>query len=318
MLTDIWPTVSSVFGVLIVILIGGVCRQRDWLNEQADQSLAKLTAYVLMPAFFVDKILTGEAIESLQAAWMPPTIGFLTTAIGFAIGLLFARTIGKRLGLDTDAKQRAFALCVGICNYGYIPLPLAIKFYPTAVIDLILHNVGVDLALWSVGIAVLCGVNAGGWKRMLLNPPLLAVVFALTVRQSMPSGLPEFFMDAAALIGGCAIPMGLVLSGAIITDFVRQANWQGATKTVVAAIVIRQGLMPVLMLVSAALLVAPVDLRQVVMLQAAMPTAIFPIVLIKLYKKDTTTGLRVVLSTSIAAIVMIPFWMTVGKWWLGL
>jgi predicted permease len=56
---------------------------------------------------------------------------------------------------------------------------------------------------------------------------------------------------------------------------------------------------------------------QVMMLQAAMPAAIFPVVLIRLYAKDVSTALSVVLSTSLAALVLIPLWLGIGQWWLG-
>ena len=152
-MSDFLPILSSVLGVFLVMGIGGFCRWREWLKPDADTSLAAVIAYVLLPCLFVDRVLAGSKLDNLSTVWIPPTVGFVITAGGFALGFLIAKLLGEKIGLDTEAKQRAFALCVGICNYGYIPLPLAEKFYPSAVVDLILHNVGVDLALWSVGIA---------------------------------------------------------------------------------------------------------------------------------------------------------------------
>ena len=54
------------------------------------------------------------------------------------------------------------------------------------------------------------------------------------------------------------------------------------------------------------------------MLEAAMPAAVFPIVLVQLFGRDLETAVRVVLSTSIAGVVLIPVWLAIGKWWLGL
>ena len=320
-MSEIWPVISSVFGVVLVMLIAGACRAQGWLSREADQPLAKLITYVLMPAFFLDRILSDTTVPTLDQAWIPPVFGFLNTAIGLGVALGIARAAGKHIGLDTDAKQRSFAICVGICNYGYIPLPLAMKFYPESVVDLILHNVGVDLALWSIGIAIICGLTTSGIRRALTNPPLIAVVFALTMKQTLgPRGLalPEFVMDAAALLGACAIPMGLILSGAILADFVRQCEWRGSIKTILAAITIRQLVLPLLMLACGGALIAAQDMRVVVMLEASMPSAIFPIVLIRLYEKDTATALRVILATSLAAVILIPIWLAVGQWFLSI
>tara|TARA_R110002049_G_scaffold72490_5_gene187326 strand:+ start:3999 stop:5051 length:1053 start_codon:yes stop_codon:yes gene_type:complete len=347
--SDLWPIVTCVVGVFLVISVGAFCRQQGWLTREADQSLARLTANVLLPCLFLDRILWGDDLAvpaaAGAAAWIPPIVGFLTTASGFALGLLFARTLGRLVGLDTDAKQRSFALCVGICNYGYIPLPLAIEFYPQAVVDLIMHNVGVDLALWSIGIAVIAGVtrpSSGAlesgasvhrpvikraWYRAFLSPPLLAVAVATLIKQVMsPTVVPGVVQTAVSMLGECTIPMGLLLSGAIIIDFIRDATWAGSIRVVLSGILLRQGIFPALMLVVGAGLMgatfadepdANANLRVVVMLQAAMPAAVFPIVLVRMYDRDTTTALRVVLPTSLAGIVLIPLWLGIGKWWLG-
>jgi predicted permease len=315
---DVWPIVTSVLGVFLIVGLGAFCRSVNWLSREADQSLAKLCAYILLPAYFIDRILEDQQFDSLTVVWSPPLIGFVATATGFAVGILFAKSCGPRIGLDTDAKRRAFALCVGICNYGYIPYPIAEQFYPGAVTELILHNVGVELALWSLGVAILNGAPGAGRLRAIINPPLIAVVIALTLRFSgAEASLPKFAIALIGLVGSCAVPMGLILSGAIIVDFLRESTWSGSVPIILSAIGIRQFLMPMLMLGAAGLLIQTRDMQQVMVLQAAMPSAVFPIIITRLYDKDVQTGLRVVLSTSLAGIVLIPAWLAVGKWWLG-
>lgn len=320
---DSWLIVSSVLGVFLVMGLGAFCRRLHWLTREADRSLANLTANVLLPSLFLDRILKGSQFESLAVAWTPPVTGFVLTASGFLLAWMLARQLGPWVGLETDAKQRSFGLCAGICNYGYIPLPLAEIFYPDAQVDLILHNVGVDLALWSVGIVVITGgagrnVGANIWRRALLSPPLIAVVIAVVIQQlEWTPHLPNSLMTTVGWLANCAIPMGLLLSGAIIIDYLRSADLVRAWRTIVAAISFRQLLMPVVMLAAATYWAESLKLRQVLVLEAAMPAAVFPIVLVRLYERDTATALRVVLSTSLAGIVLIPVWLAVGQWWLG-
>lgn len=320
---DSWLIVSSVLGVFLIMGLGAFCRRLHWLTREADRSLANLTANVLLPSLFLDRILKGGQFESLAGAWGPPTMGFAVTATGFLLAWTLARLLGPWVGLVTDAQQRSFGLCAGICNYGYIPLPLAEIFYPDAQVDLILHNVGVDLALWSVGIVVITGgvgrsVGASIWRRALMSPPLIAVVIALVIQQMQwTPHLPDSLMKTVGWLAGCAIPMGLLLSGAIIIDYLRSADLVRAWRTITAAITFRQLIMPVLMLTVASYWADSLKLKQVMVLEAAMPAAVFPIVLVRLYERDTATALRVVLSTSLAGIVLIPLWLAIGQWWLG-
>ncbi len=312
------PTVASVLGVFLVMVVGAICRRRDWLNPEADRTLANLTANVMLPAYFIHKILGSEEFGSLGAVWAPPMFGFATTAIGFGIAYLFARGVGPKIGLTSIASQRAFAVCVGICNYGYIPLPLAEEFYPSAMIELILHNVGVDLALWSVGIVIISGASSGQWKKAVFSAPLLAVVFAGTVRAlGWETSIPAPILKTVGTVGGCAIPLGLLLGGAIIIDFIGGSTWRGSAKMIAAAIGIRQVLMPILLLMAAAYLTDSMDLKRVLMLQAAMPVAVFPIVLVRLYEKDTKTAIEIIVATSVAGVILIPFWLALGAYWLG-
>jgi predicted permease len=316
---EMWPIVASVLGVFLVMGMGAFARHRDWLTQQADRSLANLTANVLLPAYFIEKILFDAQYESAGLAWSPPVFGFVTTSLGFLLATAFARRLGPRVGLTSDGSQRAFGLCVGVCNYGFIPLPLAERFYPGAVVDLILHNVGVNLALWSVGIAVISGSLRNGWKQAILSPPFLSVLLAVLLRRGgLGQLIPTAIQSAIETLGHCAIPMGLLLSGAIIVDFLRAAKWNGTASMMLSAVLLRQGLFPMLMLGAAGAWAGSTSLQQVMMLQAAMPAAIFPIVIVRLYQHDIDTALRVVLSSSLSGIVLIPVWMAIGCWWLNL
>ncbi|KAA1257767.1 Membrane transport protein [Rubripirellula obstinata] len=343
------PIIASVFGVFLIIATGAVCRQCNWLTREADRSLTNLTTRVLLPMYFVNKILnigvTGESVPESSSSILlliPPAFGFVATASGFAIAYFLARQIGPKIGIVTDASQRAFALCVGICNYGYIPYPLAERFYPDAMIDLILHNVGVELALWSIGILIISGgevasraLNHGSaivpaWKRVLFSGPLLAVVVA-TLLRAIGAGpwIPSPVFFAINAIASAAIPMGLMICGAIIVDyigeFLRGPLSRSSIPVMVSAITIRQVVMPILMLGATRLLVdgdpesalSDTHILEVMVLQAAMPVALFPIVLVQLYEQDTRTAIEVLISTTIAAIIAIPAWLAIGTWWLG-
>ena len=296
------------------MLVGALGRRLHWLTSGSDRSLALLTANVLLPTLFFHRIVNSDQFDSLGDSWLPPAIGFGFTCLGFAVAAGVAWGLGGWIGLKDDSSRRAFALCAGICNYGYIPLPLAEHFYPDAVVTLMVHNVGVDLAMWSVGVVIISGHFSKEWKRAVFSPPLLAVVAALFVRQlGAVERIPGPMMQMVESLGQCAIPMGLVLSGAIMLDYLRMAKWKEHWVSVFAAVGIRQLLLPGCMLLFAGLTSLADSIDQVLLLQAAMPAATFPIVMVRLFEQDTGTALRTVLGTSCLGVITIPAWLILGK-----
>jgi predicted permease len=71
-------------------------------------------------------------------------------------------------------------------------------------------------------------------------------------------------------------------------------------------------LFPIILLSFAYLLPLSVELKQVVMVQAAMPCAVFPIVLARHFNGSPEVALKVVLSTTLLSLVTIPLWLTYG------
>jgi predicted permease len=63
---------------------------------------------------------------------------------------------------------------------------------------------------------------------------------------------------------------------------------------------------------------ASVELKRVIVLEAAMPAAVFPIVMARHYAGDPATAMRVVIGTSVVGLVTIPLWIRFGMHFVGL
>src|SRR6202042_2075731 len=93
------------------------------------------------------------------------------------------------IGLSKGTGLRTFALAAGIANYSYLPLPIIGGLWGERTQGVLLvHNMGVDLALWSVGLIVLTGASLrDGWKR-LVTPMLVTLIVAVAINVSGFSG----------------------------------------------------------------------------------------------------------------------------------
>jgi predicted permease len=306
----------AVLPVIGIVAAGALIRRINWLTAEADASMMRVTINVFMPCLMFDSILGNHALQQWDTLVKAPLVGFFTVALGIMLSLAVAACL--RLG---DAvTRRTFAISTGIYNYGYVPLPLALLLFnrETAGV-LFVHNVGVEIAMWSVGLLVLTGHDPReGWRK-IINVPLGAILTALLLNIThATSMLPDFVIQMARLLGQCAIPLGLVLVGATMADYAHEFRIGKASRTMAAACLVRLGLLPVLFLVLAKYLPAGLELRQVILLQAAMPAAVFPIIMAKHYGGDAGAALRIVIATSLAALVTLPLWLQAGMKFIGL
>lgn len=307
---------SAVLPVLLIAVAGVALRKLDWLTEEADHSLLRVTINLLVPAFIFDKVLGNPALHRTENLFLPPLVGFATVALGIGASWLALRLAG----LGRDATGRTFAFSSGLYNYGYVPLPLAISLFNRETVGvLIVHNLGTEIAFWLLGTIVFAhAANEPLWKK-ILSPPLIAIVATLTLNfTGLAPHIPEFVKITAHMLGACAIPMGLVLIGAMIADHLAEFHSEQGWRVMATACVLRLGVIPLLFLLLAKLLPCSVELKRVIMLQAAMPSAVFAILAARHFGGDGPTALRVVIATSAVSFVTIPLWIRAGMKWLGL
>ena len=76
--------------------------------------------------------------------------------------------------------------------------------------------------------------------------------------------------------------------------------------------------MPMVILSIAKFLPVVVEFKQVLLVQAAMPSAVAPIVYARHYGANAAAAMHVVITTSIVAIITIPVTIAFGRVWLGL
>lgn len=310
---------SALIPVFGVIAVGVVVRHLNWLTEEADSTLVKLTVRLLFPCFVLTQMNTNPWPEGGMGIVLPPLVGFFLTAMGFFVAGWVVRLWGPALGLVTPAHQRTFVLCVGMFNYGYIPIPLIRELFPgqgPELPTLLLHNVGVDVAMWTLGLLILSGkMGKRGWLG-ILNPVMIAIVLSIVLRFG---GLWESLTIHASpvirvveMIGQCAIPLSLLLSGATIADVWRDANFREGWGVIGSGLLIRLGVLPLLFLGMVWGVAFETALERVIVVQASMPAAIFPIILARHYGGDAPTAVRIVLTTHLFCLLTCPVWLAIG------
>ena len=316
----VFGAVMPVFGLMA---IGLLLRRRGWLEIAAEATLLRLCINLLLPALIFDSVLGNAALRRPENLLLPPLAGFVMAAVGFGVSLLAARLAGVPAG----PQRRTFGFTTGLQNYAYLTIPLSVMLFDPATTGvLFIHNVGAEITLWTLGLAVLTGGGfTGGWRK-IINAPLVALLLALSLnalgtRVTPPAPVAfsgHLVLTTVHWLGQCAIPLVLLVIGGIVSDHLSEIRGQGMGRVILAASVVRLGIMPVLFILLARWLPCSLELKRVIILQGAMPAAVLPIALTKHYQGDTRIALQSALGTSMIGLVTVPLWIRVGGYWAGL
>jgi predicted permease len=316
-----WVVLSAVLAIFLVAGAGAAFRRLEWLTEEADRSLLETTVRLLMPCLNLKVTMVSEALRRPENLAWPPLLGFLTLALGFG-GACLLSCFGRGLiGLDSATRRRTFRYVSGTFNYGYLPLPLVALLFPEGgtLGVLMVFMLGVELGFWTLGVLVLTGGVGGDWRRKILNPPSAAVLLGVTLNLTGLAGyVPSFVTNAVGLIGSAAVPVGLLLVGAMTADHVAHARWRQGTAMIIAASALRALLVPAAVLGLAWALPLSLELKRVLAVEAAMPSAMFSIVVTRYYGGDGPLAVRIVVGTSLVALLAVPLWLSAGMHWLSL
>ena len=311
-----WQLLALVVPVFALIGVGVVVRRVHWIEGEAETSLIRIVVNLCYPALIFESVAGNTALRSPGNLLLPPLVGFGITFLGIRAGLIMAKAIGLQVGTGL----RTFALAVGITNYGYLPLPIMEGIWgPESRGVLLVHNVGVEVAIWTVGLLVLSGQSLReGWRR-LVSPMIITLALAVVCNLAgFTPHLPKVATDLVHALGICGVPLGLMMTGVSLASFLDEPRHLFDAKIAGAAAALRLGVLPLALILLAKYLPCSVELKRVIIVQAAMPVAMVSVILARLYGGNPRTAVQIVLGTTAVGIFTIPLWISAGLAWVGL
>jgi predicted permease len=303
----------SAMPVYILILTGVILRMLGVVGREHIDASTRLVYSVLVPCFILDKILGSQSIKS-------STIIFSSMALGFGmivVGIVISHGFGKLIGLEKGNGRRTFALACGCQNFGFNAAPVVeILWGSSALAVLFVHNIGVELAIWSVGVLVMNEHGGIPWRRVI-NGPLIAVLAGvLVVATDLDAHCTGPARKALSMAGAGAFPIGIMITGAAIMDLAHTEK--PMLRIALGSVVVRLLLVPTVFLVLAKFLPIADGLRQILIVQAAMPAAMTPIILARMYGGRPAIAVHAVITTTVASLLTLPWIISLGCRWIGL
>ena len=311
---------AEVIPFFLMIGVGCITRVGGILNSESEKSVMNLVLWLLYPCFILWKVPGNESLQDFSIVGIAIAAGFFVTVAAFAIAWL----MGWVSKVSIENGRHTFAVSAGLQNYGFIPIPLVYALFGDETLGvLFVHNLGVEIALWTVGLVIISGKSKGAWKR-LINGPTIAIAIGLLLNfagawlvfpaeSETTSGILWLYSwclgmlnTTVAQLGNCTIPVSLTLVGASLAGVVQSEKWETKWNVILGAMAVRFAIMPVVFLSVAAAVSFSPNLQRVLLVESAMPAAVFPVVLAKHFGGKPGVAAQIVIATSLASLLLTP------------
>ncbi len=304
---------EKILAMFLVIMAGWLVRRRGLADASLTSLLSRFTTDIALPALIFSQMLTKVDQRALMASWAVPLAAAGVLGLGQLVAWLTWRFF------CTSPQAPTFIFVVSIANWIYLPLPIVQALYGDHGIRiLLLCNVGVQVYLWTVGVATLHGgrLDRSAMKTLLRNPGLIAtvagIVLALTPPHSLGGAVGAIaggsILEALAMIGSLTIPLSLIVTGFQLGVIPLRGT---IDRPMIGVLILRLLATPLLALLIVLLLwhshvATDRAALAVLYLISAMPVAVSCSILAQRFNQDASLAAQSIFYTTLASLATVP------------
>lgn len=283
MLQALVQTVIPVFSVILVGYALGRVRRVEV------QPFIDLIVYVAAPCLIFSSV--SRSTISLTD---------FTTIAGAALAIIFGMSALAFLVLKlTRSSAKGLYLPLVFGNTSYLGYPVALfAFGMDGLARAVVYDMMNSLVIFSLGIYAI--QQRQEFREVIRIPLLYAVIAGLAV-DLLGLPVPELVFKPIELIGMITIPLALLVLGHKLTEIKLSAM---RTAFLASLFKLGGGLLVALAIVH--LLALDGLVKQVILLQAAMPSAVMAMILAAKYDRDAALVASVVFITTLLSVISIP------------
>ncbi|WP_143463861.1 AEC family transporter [Levilactobacillus enshiensis] len=304
-------SVSGVLIILVMIALGYVLSRRGWFDDQAPKLIARLVTQIALPAYMISTITAKFSAETLKQTLPDLRFPVVSMLIMFGLSIvafhLFRIKPGHR-GLFESMFLNSNTVFVGL------PVNEAL-FGPKSLPFVLVYYMANTTFFWTLGVYLIQRDGQGDAKfnlketlKKIFSPPLLGfIVGVLLVLLNIQ--LPSWIMKDFQYIGGLTIPLSMIFIGTAIAGAGLQSVHlnRDSLGILLGRFIVAPVLMGLLVIPTG----MPLIMKQVFILQAAMPVMTNAPVVAKLYHADADYAAIMVTETTLLSLVVIPILMVI-------
>lgn len=296
-----------------MIAIGYILSWRKWFDEGSSRLIAKLVTQIALPAYMVSTITHDFTAKTLLSTLPDLRFPVLSMLILFALSMVLVRVLRIK-----EQHKGLFESMFLNSNTVFIGLPVNMALFGTSSLPYVLvYYMANTTIFWTLGVWLIQrdGTQAHQFNLKttlgkIFSPPLLGFIVGVFL-VLFHIQLPQFILSDCQYIGGLTIPLSMFFIGiAIQRAGIKNMTLNRESLGVLSG---RFIFAPLLMTILVLPMPVPVLMKQVFILQSAMPVMTNAPVVAKLYQADERYAAIMVTETTLLSLIIIPLLMMFVK-----
>lgn len=304
-------SVSGVLIILVMIGLGYVLSRLGWFDDQAPKMIARLVTQIALPAYMIDTITSQFSAATLKHTL--PDLRFPVVSMLIMFGLSI---VAFRLFRINPTHRGLFESMFLNSNTVFVGLPVNRALFGAQSLPFVLvYYMANTTFFWTLGVYLIQRDGQGhhqmDWKATLgkiFSPPLLGFIIGVILVLTGIK-LPTWIMKDFQYIGGLTIPLSMIFIGTAIAGTGLQS--MRVDRDSLGILFGRFIVAPLLMCALVLPTHMPLLMKQVFILQAAMPVMTNAPVVAKLYHADSDYAATMVTETTLLSLLVIPILMVI-------
>ena len=302
-------SISGILVILGMILVGFVIGEKGWFDDKSRGLIAKLVTQVALPCYMLYTIT--QRFTAADLLKMLPELRFPTLSMVILLGI--ATAVARIFAVKKERRG------VNVCKFVswssiFVGLPINQALFGDASIPYVLiYYMCNTTFFWTLGTYLIQRDGEGEAQfdlktslKKVFSPPLMGFLLGL-VLVMLQIKLPVFLASDLQYLGNLTTPLSMIFIGLSVSNAgLKQLTLK---KDQFLILLGRFVVAPLLMATIVYWVPLPSLMKQVFIIQSAMPVMTNAPVVARLYGADSDYAAVMVTETTLATMVVIPILM---------
>lgn len=203
---------SQIEILFLIMLMGFYSRKRNIINEEINKGLSSFLINITLPLLILDSF----AIKYNESMARNILITLLVSFIAFVVTIMCANILCISL---KGPRKEVIKFAVIFSNCGFMGFPVIESIFgKEGVMYASIFNIIFTVFLWSYGVILYNDKKEKiEWKRILINPGIVAVVIGVIIMVSHIS-VPIVISSAIKMVGSMTTPLSMIITGNMMAN----------------------------------------------------------------------------------------------------